>query len=196
MALKEITNRIANHRIFSKLAVRASKKPDVKINFDAATRSVVDEIGVNGDLKYVTGLINLQTGQMHLKDSVAHDILAAKKGLLKDINTLIEGWHGFRIYCTYVQPDNTSMLLEITPKSGKFGGVPIKDSSVFEGHMKGLFGSKADSILFSQMEYERNFTEQDRGFWVTVLNSQNMLYVPKSLSNKELTKWLSKSRLI
>jgi hypothetical protein len=195
MVLKAITNRIANHKIFIKLAGRTSKIPGVKVNYDAATKLIVDGIGVNKDLQFVTGLINFQTGQMHLIDSVSHETFAAKKGLLKDINTLMDGWYGLRLFCEYGS-DINSMLLTIAPESTKFKGIPIEYSSAFECHMNDLFGNKANKILFRQMRYERGFTEDKQRFWITILDSMKMLDVPKSMSNKELSKWLTKSRLM
>ena len=191
MGLKVITNKIAAHKVFIKIADRFIKKPSVKINFDAITKLVFEDIGVNRDLKFVTGLINFQTGQIHLVDSCSHETLAGKKGLLKDIKTLVDGWYGFNLYCSELQ----SGLMEVSPKSGQFGGIPIEHSPVFENHMKDLFGNKADKFLSHQMKYARGFTDGTQRFWVRILDSKNRLLVPKSLSNRELGKWLTKSQL-
>jgi hypothetical protein len=196
MALKAITNRITTHKAFIKIADRLTKKPAVKVNFDNATGAIVDKIGVDKELQYFTGLINFQTGQMHLIASSSHEKLAAKKGLLEDINTLMDGWYGFRLYCNYDQPDLRSMRLQVTPESVQFGGIPIEHSSLFEKNIVGLFANRAEKILFNQMKYERNLTEDKQRFWVTVLSSNDMLLVQNSFSNKGLEKWLSKSRLI
>jgi hypothetical protein len=188
MDLKAITNKYIGRKIFSKMAERFSRKPAVKINFDESTRSIVEKIGPNNsDLSNVMGLINFGSGQMHLVKA-SHGELARLKGLQLDEKHLMDGWYGFSVDSSNLK----SGLLKVSPASGQFGGIPIKYSSIFEKYMKGLFGDKAGKVLFYHMNYARNLPDDTKISWLSILKSKHMLLMSNSLSNSELSKFISR----
>lgn len=147
-------------------------------DFDERTKSLIDKFGPKADL-YITGLINLKTMEMHLRENCAHLDLAMEKHLFINRDHLKDNWYGFNL--TY-----DSSQIRVSPRSGRFGGIPIEFSSVFENYICKLYGSKAKEaqILFYQFKYNRKIPNEN------VLNSyfkKNDL-VPRSLSDEELPK--------
>ncbi len=153
-----------------------------------STKAVFDKIGVQSDLKHVTGMINFRLRQMHLMESGCHEDLAKQEGLQVSTFVLKKGWFPFSLNCA----DIHSGLLEVSTFSSPFGGMPIKYSSIFEKSIKGLFGSKADRILFLQMGYERGISDAEKADWTKILRSRDMLWASTSLSNYEIEKFLLK----
>jgi hypothetical protein len=161
-------------------------KNSTKVIFDASTRAVFEKIGVQDDLKHVTGLINFRSLQMHLMGSGYHERLAKLKDLQVGKDALKDSWYGFVLLCG----DLKAGLLEVNPRSGQFGGIPIRFSSIFENYMNGLFSDKAKRILFQQMGYERNLTDEKRRDLISLLRAKDMLWVSRSVTNHEINKFI------
>jgi hypothetical protein len=165
----------------------------IKLNYNDETASAIAKVGHQIDLTHFSGLINFSTGQMHLTESGTCERLAKKEGLYEDKLNLARGWHGFTVYYT----GHKSKLVEVSPWSGQFGGIPIEHSSVFEGYMKKLFRSLTKDICFWQLKYERALNLDDemdekRVLLTRHLSSLQMTLVPKSMTNAELKTLLPK----
>ena len=174
MGMAAIGNRLASINIFNR---------KIKVNIDPLTNCVLEAIGTQPKLKYVTGFINFRTHHMHLMLSGYHEELARNLNLRSSENALKHGWHGFSMICK----DISAGTLEVLPCGGGVGvGIPINRSSAFEGYITGMFANKADRILFQQMDYDRQLPAEIKKRWTKALRANDMLWVTKSLSNSEL----------
>jgi hypothetical protein len=162
-------------------------KSFVKLNYDSMTASVIAKIGPHNDMTHFTGLINFQTGEMHLMEFGKHEKLAQEKGLFNSKYDLPDGWHGFTIYFTDIKPG----LLEISPCSGQFGGIPIEHAPVFEYYMNDLSHNVSKHVLFYQSKYDRGLPEEKAARLSAALKAHNLMVVAKSMSNSELSKYIS-----
>jgi hypothetical protein len=184
---------MANGRMDTKPTNGFSSKPSAKLNYGELTEFYISKVQPKNDFSHFTGLINFQSGQMHLVALGKHEILARMNELDAGKFSLKDDWHGFTLYCT----DLASGMLEVSPRSGQFGGIPIEYAPNFENYMKELFGSVTGKVLFYQSKYERNLDlDNDRDDKGTILAkhlaSKHKALVPKSMSNDELKKFLPK----
>jgi hypothetical protein len=200
-AIRNMSYRVAAtlYNLRTNNCVRATRKGDIseqlyiKLTYNDETASAIAKVGHQLDPTHFSGLINFNTGEMHLMESGTCERLAIREGLYEDKLNLVRGWYGFTVYYT----GHKSKLVEVSPWSGQFGGIPIEHSSVFEGYMKKLFRSLTNEICFWQLKYERALNMDDsrdekRALLTRHLSSLQMTLVPKSMSNAELKTLLPK----
>ena len=153
-----------------------------KVEYDALTGSIIDKIGTDGyDDKSITGLINFETGQMHLMEDCSHEQLAQQHGLQESETSLRSNWYGFNLTCL------GPISLKVSPMSGQFGGIPIKYAAIFEEFVRGLSENTKKMIFvsFYQFNYKRSIP-LDR---LKLLPPEYISTpIPKSLSDEELIK--------
>ena len=177
--------------IKNRITTRIIPNKKILIELDKSSRDIVEKMGTQSNIKWVTGLINFETRKMYLLESSYHDALAIQNDLRSSEHAFGQGWYGFSLLCK----DLNAGLLKVFPRGGHGGGIPIKYSPAFEGYIVGIFGGKAERILFEQMIYERQLPDDVSIRWTKVLHLNDKLYVPKSLSNAKLERLVSKLQL-
>jgi len=133
------------------LTGKLSFKFPAKIWFDLKTRNIFKTIGTQAGEKLFTGLINCETGQIHMMPECRHDSLAIAKGLKKTNVKLKDDWYGFKLACE-------DSVLKVSPWSNLFGLIPPKYASIFESWIRDLFSDKLKSrelkkVLFCKFQY-------------------------------------------
>ena len=133
------------------LTGKLSFKFPAKIWFDPKTSIIFQKIGAQAGKLSITGLINVQTGQIHMMPECRHDSLAIAKGLKKTNIKLEDNWYGFKLVCQ-------SSVIKVSPWSNLFGLIPAKYGSIFEGWIRELFSNKLKSgelkkVLFCKFKY-------------------------------------------
>ena len=176
-----------NGRIHTKALDVNTGKPYISLTYNDITASAIAKVGKLKDPTHFSGLINFDTGQMHLTESGTCERLAKNEGLDQGKINLKTGWYAFSIYYT----GNKSRFVEVSPWSHQFGGIPIEYSAPFESYMKGLFSRLTMQICFWQLKYERalnldDATDEKRALLTRHVSSLQMALVPTSLSNDEL----------
>jgi len=175
-----------------------SGKPLVKLSYDDITASAIAKVGPKNDFSHFSGLINFNTGEMHLIELSTCERFAEKLHLDNGKDFLKDGWYPFTVYCI----DLGSGRLEIAPGNSQLGGIPIEYAPVFERYMKDLFQNivknKKTDIIFYQMKYERYLTsDYDNNnarivLLAKYLTSKHKALVSNSMSNAELKRFLPK----
>ncbi len=136
---------------------RIEDHSNIKLQYDKLTGSIVEKIRAQSDVSIIKGLINFKTGGMHLGEVKEAEYLAKQKRLLKSEIALKEGWYPFVLDCSYVKAG----VLLVSPFSDVFGGIPAEYSSIFESHIRGLFGDKVENISFLRMYYRGNVPQDN-----------------------------------
>lgn len=131
-----------------------------KISYDAETAAIAAKVFTPGySPDYITGLINLATGQMYLKEQVDHGTMAVERHLRDDERHLKPNWYGFTMgYRSY-----NNHHLAVSPDSGRFGGIPIEFAPIFEASIRELFSGQMgdrDRIFFYQDHYQRGISRK------------------------------------
>ncbi|MFC1517856.1 hypothetical protein ACFL5G_04835 [Candidatus Margulisiibacteriota bacterium] len=97
----------------------------------------------------LTGFYNITTKKIIFGEFTSHQDLAKSKQIGDEIS-LEGGWYGLNVH-----ESHKTKYLEISPKSGQYGGIPIKCHLAFESLIKKLFSKHFSKILFYQYRYER-----------------------------------------
>lgn len=167
-----------------------AESPYKNIDLDAGTRSLI--MSINSDSweyipqhEYldVTGLIDFRSGKIHLNASCRHIELSEKLNLRRNKTRLKKGWYGFSLSLSKKDPN-----LEFSPRSGKFGRMPIEYAPIFENHMKGIFGGGAKLVLFGQLSYQRRVSTATLRDIYNEPKNVGKFMVEKSLTDRELLK--------
>jgi hypothetical protein len=104
----------------------------------------------------LTGLLNAKTLQFVLGEGMAHVNLAKEKYLYaEDHDSLSPYWYGFNIIS-----GKTNEEINVSPISGKFGGIPIEVHREFEATIRHEFEKQFPNILYYQDNYERGINKE------------------------------------
>ena len=158
-----------------------------KVSYDERTAAIMTKVSQPNYQHSLTGLIELETGRLHLMEEVSHERVAFRNGLQVDEISLKPGWVGFNVLF------RAGNRLQISPKSGRFGPIHVEQAPLFEAYMADLFSEKAvgqKDILFYQYNYKRAV---EAGVITCNLRKHDDL-VPRSLSDAELTAFWLRSR--
>ena len=192
--------KLSNCALKAKGAINVEGRSYPKIDHDKCdmmTKSIVEKIRSRKEYSIIKGLINFETGEMHLDNagelgaSCHHKDMAKQNNLLKNENVLKDGWYGFSINCG----DLSFGDLIVSPLSDHYGGIPIEYAPVFERHMDELVGKSADrktvEILYFQLLYQRGFTPREISY-LGNLKGVKINMVSKSMPDDELRTYLSR----
>ena len=157
-----------------------------KLDFDAETARIIDQIknscSLNIEEHACPGLVNFETGEIHLIDSCggricAHDDVAQKWGIKENNARLKDGWYAFTIL-----QKQSDQHLAFNPKSNQYGQMPIEFAPIFENYMQQIFGDACKDRRFYQLNYKRRISAED----IDWLNKTDRKLAEKSESDKDL----------
>jgi len=165
-----------------------SKSLYTNVDLDEKTRTLITSINSNSweyipehEFLDVTGLIDFHSGQIHLDVSCRHIELSEKLHLRRNKEQLIKGWYGFTLSLSKKEPN-----LDFSPRSGKFGRMPIEFAPIFENYMKEIFGGGGKPVLFDQLSYSRRVSTDTLHKIFSDPANAGKFTVERSLSDRDL----------